>query len=212
MKQWCVYKHQNLINNKIYIGITSQVPEKRWRNGLGYYNHPKFYSAIKKYGWENFSHEILYEKLNEQEACKKEQELIKFYDSKNKGYNLTDGGEGVQGFHHNEITKQKISKTLKEKDLQRQREFIVNWNKNHREQRSEAMKKRWKDENFKTNIINKHKKKVICITTNQIFDSINEAAKWANVSPSNLSKCLKGVQHTAGKHPESKNKLEWKYL
>ena len=32
-----VYKHENKINDKCYIGITCQSkPEKRWQNGLGY--------------------------------------------------------------------------------------------------------------------------------------------------------------------------------
>ena len=42
-------------------------------------------------------------------AKEKEQELIKFYDSKNSGYNLTDGGDGIIGYHHSEETKRKIS-------------------------------------------------------------------------------------------------------
>lgn len=91
---WLVYKHTNKINNKSYIGITSKRPEQRWgNNGNHYHNHPKFYPAIKKYGWENFSHEILYTGLSKKEACKKEKELIKFYNSYNNGYNASLGGE-----------------------------------------------------------------------------------------------------------------------
>lgn len=33
---WTVYAHINKTNNKIYVGITSQIPEKRWLNGKGY--------------------------------------------------------------------------------------------------------------------------------------------------------------------------------
>lgn len=109
MKNWIVYKHENKINGKIYIGITSQNPIDRWKNGNGYSKHKKFYSAIKKYGWDNFLHIILYTGLTEKEAKEKEQELIKFYDSKNSGYNLTDGGDGIIGYHHSEETKRKIS-------------------------------------------------------------------------------------------------------
>ena len=50
MKKYIVYQHKNKITNKSYIGITSQEPEQRWKNGNGYINHPKFYPAIQKYG------------------------------------------------------------------------------------------------------------------------------------------------------------------
>lgn len=93
-KSFIVYKHQNLINNKVYIGITSKKnPETRWRNnGQGYKKQPLFYNAIQKYGWENFSHEIVSSGLTEMEAKKLEEKLIHEYNSTNKenGYNILD--------------------------------------------------------------------------------------------------------------------------
>ena len=91
-----VYKHTNKINGKVYIGISRQRPYyKRWRNGNGYIHSAHFYSAIQKYGWDNFEHEILYDWVTKEFAQNKEQELIELYNSKNPmfGYNITNGGE-----------------------------------------------------------------------------------------------------------------------
>ena len=91
-KQWYVYKHTNQINNKSYIGITCQKPIYRWgHEGHNYRFQTKFYNAILKYGWDNFSHEILFENLTKQEALEKEAELINTYNAVKEGYNEISG-------------------------------------------------------------------------------------------------------------------------
>lgn len=91
-KKFVVYIHKNLINGKVYIGQTSNLSE-RWRcDGKNYFNSIKFYNAIKKYGWCNFSHEVIYDNLSQEEADKLEKELIEKYDSIENGYNLKEGG------------------------------------------------------------------------------------------------------------------------
>lgn len=44
---YTVYQHRNKINGKVYIGITMQTPEQRWRHGEGYKSSPHFYAAIQ---------------------------------------------------------------------------------------------------------------------------------------------------------------------
>lgn len=63
-------------NRKKYIGVTSQKPNQRWRNGKGYYGSTRIYNAIQKYGWENIEHKILFTGLTKEEAEQKEKELI----------------------------------------------------------------------------------------------------------------------------------------
>ena len=93
-RKYTVYKHTNKINSKSYIGITKQSNyKKRWGYGSGYIKQLKFYNAIKKYGWDNFTHEIVYKELSLEEACKLEKELIILYDAINNGYNINAGGE-----------------------------------------------------------------------------------------------------------------------
>ena len=89
------------------MGITSQKPEKRWKNGEGYRNCSHFYPAIQKYGWHSFRHEILYTDLTQEEAGQMEIKLIAEYGTLDpeKGYNLDLGG-AVR--HHSQETKRKI--------------------------------------------------------------------------------------------------------
>lgn len=99
---WTVYIHiapkemTNKENDMYYVGITSQIPQKRWANGKGYKKNIHFWNAIQKYGWDNMEHEIVASNLTKSEACEFEKVLIKNLHS-NKvqyGYNKTVGGEG----------------------------------------------------------------------------------------------------------------------
>ena len=94
-KIYCIYRHI-APNNKSYIGMTKQEPERRWQNGEGYNTQRLFYNAIEKYGWENFSHEILEENLTHDEACDRERYYISYFKSniRKYGYNITSGGDG----------------------------------------------------------------------------------------------------------------------
>lgn len=103
-KKFVVYIHRNLINGKVYVGQTCNLSE-RWRgNGKNYFNSVKFFNAIKKYGWDNFSHEVLYNNLNKEAADTLEKELIERYDSIKSGYNLKEGGA------RGELSKESLSK------------------------------------------------------------------------------------------------------
>ena len=59
---------------------------------------------------------------------------------------------------------------------------------------------------------NPRAKKVRCITTGEIFISINEACIKYNLSHTSISKCCSGKQKYAGKHPITKEKLIWEYI
>ncbi len=59
----------------------------------------------------------------------------------------------------------------------------------------------------------KNKKKILCLNTGDIFESITEASKFAySASPGNISKVLNLENRSAGKHPETKEKLYWKEI
>lgn len=84
-----IYKHTNKTNGKCYIGQTKNI-KMRWRPDKYKYCR-KFYNAILKYGWDNFTHEII-KLCNENNVDYWESFYIKLYNSVNNGYNLESGG------------------------------------------------------------------------------------------------------------------------
>lgn len=95
-----IYKIENLINHKVYIGQSIQL-SARWRNhknnvynsSLATYEYP-LYRAMRKYGINNFEFSII-EECSEEDLDERECYWIKQYDSFGpKGYNQTPGGAG----------------------------------------------------------------------------------------------------------------------
>lgn len=204
MKKYTVYKHINKINKKTYIGITCQVPIKRWNYGYGYKRNKLFFRAILKYGWDNFNHEIIKDNLSEKEAKQLEIEIIKKTKSNNKnyGYNITNGGEGTNGYvpsietinklkgrtpwnkgkKTNEITKQKLSIAHKGKKLTEEHKSKIG---------------RYGKQNAKSI-------PVICIETQEYFESMNLAAKKYGLELTNIAKVCRGERNTTGN-------MHWEY-
>lgn len=92
---WSIYKHTSP-SGKSYIGYTKQKPKDRWKGGNGYDKDTKFGKAIAKYGWDNFSHEIIETNIQSLEEAKQaEIAWIAYYDSYINGYNSTPGGDGI---------------------------------------------------------------------------------------------------------------------
>jgi hypothetical protein len=93
-KSYSVYRHTSP-SGKVYIGITSVSPNKRWRGGHGYTHGfcTLFSNAIKKYGWDNIKHEILLDGCSKEEAVYAEKYLVRWYKIHSISYNITDGGD-----------------------------------------------------------------------------------------------------------------------
>lgn len=190
-------------SNKIYIGITCQEPRKRWRNGHGYIDNDYFTRAIRKYGWENFQHEILYENLTKDEAEFIEVELINYYnaDMREYGYNIKKGGS-TSG-KHSEETKRKISESLKgEKNPRYGKKFSGNNVKRNKRNYvyTEEMRIR-KSLSHKGQIpVNKIPVEQCDKNGKHIanYESIKSASIITGIDISNISRCLKAERKTAG--------------
>ncbi len=115
MSIYSIYKSTNLVTNKIYIGYTASFSNRKKQHKYesfhskctGYNSY--FHKSIRKYGWNNFKWEIIYQS-KDYEYCKNVMEnyFIRQYDTYFNGYNVTLGGEGCLGFKHTEQHKQNL--------------------------------------------------------------------------------------------------------
>lgn len=204
-KDYSVYMHINKTNKKIYIGITCQHPvSNRWKNGIGYNKNPLFWNAIKKHGWNNFIHKILYENLTKERAEQLEEYYIWLFKSNTKehGYNIENGGKVSKmsesqkqhlreintGKHHTEETKRKMSLShigMKNRKGTKQSEYFI-----------ELKRKQFSGEN------NPNSRKIKQYTLDGTFvkeyNYMNEAKKELNLkSTCHISDCCRGVRYKA---------------
>lgn len=96
-----IYKYQNLINNKIYIGQAIDIAQRRREHRYDASNSKRdnciFHKALRKYGEDNFSFEVI-EKCSKDILNERERYWIEYYNSIiPNGYNMTTGGDSAQG-------------------------------------------------------------------------------------------------------------------
>lgn len=102
-----IYKITNKLNQKSYIGKTEKNVEERWKThcydaNKGIFNNRPLYSAINKYGKENFQIELI-EEVDSDFLTNREIYWINFYNTYKAGYNATLGGEGKCHYNYDEI-------------------------------------------------------------------------------------------------------------
>ena len=189
MKTWTIYEHI-APNGKIYVGITSWPVKHRWENGAGYPRCTVFYRAIKKYGWENFQHNIIATGLGEGTAKNMEKDLIAFNKAKGISYNITDGGDGTLGRPCSELNREMTRNIWKGKKIPRD---IVE--KSAASRRGRRLSQDHIDKIRLEKIGNGNgNKTVYFIKDNTIafkFHSCVEAANYFKAHPNNISRCAR---------------------
>lgn len=110
---YTVYMHVTP-EEKLYIGMTQDIENRYGHNGNGYRQQPDFYTAIKKYGWNNIEHKAIASNLSKEEAEKAEHEAIALLRSQENCYNRNDGGSGRIEKPVRCITDGKIYNSVKE--------------------------------------------------------------------------------------------------
>ena len=214
MKEYIVYKHTNKIDGKVYIGTTSQKPCRRWKRGQGY--KPKtagttsyIYDAILKYGWDNFSHDILFTGLTKEEAAQKEIELIAEYKSNQReyGHNIDKGGFSAGRMSKETI--QKLKNVHKDKEANAERYHKISesrkgmkFSDEHRQHMSQAnMGKRVGKDNPTARAVNQYSLNMEYI---KMWDCLADAERQLGVCKANICRAIKNDKTAGG--------FRWKYV
>ena len=97
-----VYKIENLINGKIYIGQSIHI-ERRWKEHCIPSSKSLIGKAIKKYGKENFSFQVLNECAQENLDELEEYYISKYNSITPNGYNIETAAKGKTSFSFYDI-------------------------------------------------------------------------------------------------------------
>lgn len=162
-----IYKVTNIINNKIYIGQTIHslnIRKSQHERSHEYGYKTAFSNAIKKYGKENFIWEIIYET----DCIDDLNRMESFYIDKYKSL-VTENGYNLKGGGGNDFLTEEVKDKIRNSHM---------GEKNHMY--------------GKTGELNHASKKVINITTNMIFGSASEAARYDNTNFSHVCSVCRG--------------------
>lgn len=188
-----LYRHIRLDKNEpFYIGIGKN--EHRAYSKISRNKH--WHNIIKK-GYEV---EIILDDLTWEEACEKEKEFIALYGRKDLGNgslcNWTDGGEGSLNCKHSEESKQKISRSIKEKPTSlKSLEALEKHRKKgkYHHMKRELYKKMYSK--MKQKQVEQYSKNGILLKT---WESITHASIALNIDNSSIGKACMGKLKTAG--------------
>lgn len=211
MEKYIVYKITNIINGKLYFGVTKCSIKKRWIQHRCNASRKKYhlYRAIVKYGIENFNISVVKECSSEKEMYDLEIELIKQFKTNNNvfGYNNSIGGESSsKGRKLSNETKIKISKYQKTRIRKPHSDETINKMKVAAKGRdmSNAISK---SAELRRGKPAKNVVPIFSIDTNgyiKHYSSITEASKKTGISITSISNNLSGLSKKAGK-------LLWEY-
>jgi len=210
-----IYIITNIINNKQYVGKTSKDIQRRFNEHISKSkdenNIQPLYRAIRKYGIENFSLELL-EECSLEESSEKEKGWIESKKTFHLGYNATRGGDSRNLYDYKQIANY-YQKT------QNQRETAKFFNCDYSVVRSAC-------EEFSLSILSPQessklitKKSVEMLTLQNIplqqFDCMMDAAKWVKENNLSIGKETSIVGHIAKVCKEKRKTAyqhKWRYV
>lgn len=187
-----VYLLTNTVNGKKYVGKTVRSLDIRWQEHVNcskYHSTLHIHKAIRKYGSDSFSKEII-EECDNNNASNREVFWIETFNTFYHGYNMTKGGEGVEGFIHSKESNEKnrlshIGRTQSEKTCSLKSKSML------------ASK----------NVKRKSVVSIDNLNNKRVFESLSEAERFLNKPGSStlISRCCRGKTKKA-------YGFRWKYL
>ena len=212
----------HIIKTDGYVGITKDYKQRimihKSRAKHKYGSCPILEKAIRKYV-DKLVYDIVFE--GDIECCALIEAELR--DKECIGWNVALGGANLPmyGRHHTDEAKAKISKSQKGCLNSR-------YGKNSEYQKLKASETnlgriRTDEEKQKVSIARKGvytrgkngtAKKVVCLNTGHVFDCALDASEWCGLknSTSICKFCREHNMEYAGRHPETKEKLQWQYL
>lgn len=176
-----IYKIENKINGKIYIGQTKKDVSRRIATHIKNNKH-YVQKALNKYGLESFVISVIDEARTQESLDEKEKYWIKFYNCRApKGYNCTDGGDGVRGYK------------FTEKDIEKNRQSHLG------KKASEETKQRMSIAQKGKRISEEHKKRL---------SEFRKGTHPTEATRKKLSESHKGKQPKLGTHPSEETLIK----
>ena len=215
-----IYKITNKINGKFYIGQSVDIERRFMEHKTPHGTMNSIKLAMKKYGKENFSFEVI-EECSENDLNEREMYWIATLKPQ---YNRCGGGTGAKGHHVSKEVRSELSRKSKaywDRLPDEKKQSIVqnltgppvghlvseetkgklraaNLGKKQSaqtvEKRKETMRKKKENGYRRTN--ERHKKKVICVETGIVYESVKAAAQSIGCDPTSISGNLKKRQAT----------------
>ena len=179
-----VYITTNHVNGKQYIGQRKYDKQGKWKEYLG--SGIILSRAIEKYGIKNFSKEIIEECKTKKILNEREIYWINYYNAveSDNFYNIASGGDGGNTIAGYTDDQRKLLSTK----LSNMRKGIVNIGKN-----------------------NGNSRRVICINTMKVFDTINEASTYYNVDKDAIQQCCSDANKRKTAGEINGERMIWEY-
>ena len=179
-----VYITTNHVNGKQYIGQRKYDKQGKWKEYLR--SGIILSRAIEKYGLKNFSKEIIEECKTKKILNEREIYWINYYNAveSDNFYNIASGGDGGNTIAGYTDDQRKLLSTK----LSNMRKGIVNIGKN-----------------------NGNSRRVICINTMKVFDTINEASTYYNVDKDAIQQCCSDANKRKTAGEINGERMIWEY-